>query len=133
MYERFSKYRGCFRKRGATSKLFKHFEKHGTDVFKVRLLEEFEGDVKTKKREYLRRLNPSLNQKTCLNDDEMKQYKKQYKETNIETIRAQKSVKYKCGCGSELTNDSKSRHNRTKKHIKYVEKTNYSTGNERSE
>ena len=130
---RFSKYRGRYRKDGATSKLFKHFGKHGTNVFKVRLLEEFEGETETEKREYLRRLNPSLNQKTCMNDEERRQHGKLYKETNRETIRVQRSVKYTCGCGSGLTRDSKSRHNRTKKHMDYVEKTNYSTGNERSE
>ena len=117
MYRRLSNYRNKYIKVGGTSKLFKHFEKHGTGVFRIRLLGECnETDVKDKKREYLRTMNPSLNQKTCLNTDELKQYKKQYRETNKETIKTQRGMKYTCECGSELTHDSKMRHSRTKKH-----------------
>ncbi len=54
MYGRFSKYRNMYRKKGPTSKLLKHLEKHGTPVFRIRLLEECEcatkAETKAKKR-----------------------------------------------------------------------------------
>ena len=52
-----------------------------------------------------------------------KEYQKEYREKNKEKIkqyREDKKEKYTCGCGSCITIDSKSRHEKTKKHQNYL-------------
>ena len=49
-----------------------------------------------------------------------KEYTKEYRETNKETIKEHKSQLLICLCGSKCTRDSKSRHEKTKKHQDYV-------------
>ena len=55
-----------------------------------------------------------------LNKDKILEKKKEYKNINKEIIRAQ----YQCVCGGRYTHDQKSRHFKTKKHIKYTEQQN---------
>ena len=123
MYNRFGKYKDSYKKVGATSKLFKHFEKHGTRVFKVVLLESCECktplDIKEKKREYLRLLTPSLNQKLCLNVEEANNYRKQYWEINKEVINAKRRIKTDCDCGRIYSYSERARHLKSPRHVKW--------------
>jgi hypothetical protein len=45
-------------------------------------------------------------------------------EENAKKISVRKKVKYDCECGSYLSRGSKSQHEKTKKHIAYMNKTN---------
>lgn len=69
-------------------------------------------------------------------NDDTKQYRKEYieknrekylkyfkdrYEANKEEINAKYAVKYKCGCGSTSTINHKARHERSQKHLKWLE------------
>ena len=58
------------------------------------------------------------------NKDKVLQSKKEYREKNKDKISERKSTKYTCICGSSLTIDHKVRHEKSKKHILYVETKN---------
>ena len=118
--KRFSKYRNMYRKIGPTSKLFKHFEKHGTQAFRIRLLEEFEcetkEETKAKKREHLRRLNPTLNEKLCLDTEEIRINRIPHDIRRNERRR----VMYTCECGKTIQVESKLRHDLSQRHMDYI-------------
>lgn len=50
-----------------------------------------------------------------------KEYSKQYREQNKEKIREKKNQKITCICGSIFIKDVKAKHERTNKHILYIE------------
>ncbi len=50
----------------------------------------------------------------------MKKYNKKQWEDNKEKIKEKRKEKYKCICGSEFIKIHKSRHNKTKKHISFI-------------
>jgi len=67
-----------------------------------------------------------------VNKEEIKEYKKEYYKANKEKIRKKNKEyqkvnkeklreKFICECGSILTHQSKSKHLKTKKHLKYIE------------
>ena len=49
---------------------------------------------------------------------------KDYHESHKDKIHARKNVHYDCPCGGKYPYCSKSRHFKTKKHIKYIEQQN---------
>jgi hypothetical protein len=53
------------------------------------------------------------------NKDKKKECDKQYREDNKERI----NKKYNCECGGKYTHKNKAKHFKTKKHIKYFEKS----------
>jgi hypothetical protein len=55
------------------------------------------------------------------NKDEILEYRKKYREKNDDTIKTKKNEKYTCLCGGKYTCSNKSKHIKTKKHIKYEE------------
>ena len=71
-------------------------------------------------------------EKTALNNKEyyqnnkesIQKYKKEYREKNKELISLNRKLKYSetytCECGVSLTKCNKTRHKKTKKHLKYV-------------
>jgi hypothetical protein len=121
MSRKFGNYKRFYRKLGPTSKLYKHFEKHGTQAFRVELIETIycktKIDIKNKRREYIRLLNPSLNSYTLLTDVEKKQRARQLKEQNKDKIKAKNRVKETCMCGRVYTVGNKTRHMKTRKHL----------------
>lgn len=66
---------------------------------------------------------PLRTKKEWYNDNKKKisEQTKQYRQDNKETIREQGKQKYECECGSITTNSNKCQHERTKKHIKFIE------------
>lgn len=55
------------------------------------------------------------------NKKKIKEYKKQYRIKNIDKIKNKEAIKINCQCGSIISNGNKSRHERSKKHIEYIE------------
>ncbi|MBT6231085.1 MAG: hypothetical protein HOI47_30985, partial [Candidatus Scalindua sp.] len=55
------------------------------------------------------------------NKESIAEYQKQYAMNNSERIKAHKSEVHLCDCGKNYTLGHKSRHERTKKHIAYVD------------
>jgi len=49
---------------------------------------------------------------------------RQYHEANKERLKAKKQVKHTCACGTVYSHACKARHERSKKHIKYIESLN---------
>jgi hypothetical protein len=54
------------------------------------------------------------------NKEKMKEYKKQYREDNKEKILKKEKIKFICECGSECRLSEKSRHEKSKKHINFI-------------
>ena len=54
-------------------------------------------------------------------EEERKKAKKKYKDKNKKILSQKAKQKITCFCGSEIRKDSKSRHERTSKHKKYIE------------
>jgi hypothetical protein len=50
--------------------------------------------------------------------------KKQYREENKEKLNKKKSEKFKCVCGIFYTRGHKTRHERSKKHINFINNPN---------
>jgi len=50
-----------------------------------------------------------------------KEYGKKYREENKEKIEERKKIKYTCCCGLVLTREAKIRHEKSKKHIQWIE------------
>jgi hypothetical protein len=55
------------------------------------------------------------------NKKEMLMKDKKYYEDNKEKISERKKIKNGCGCGSNYNLSTKARHERTKKHMEYIE------------
>jgi hypothetical protein len=53
-----------------------------------------------------------------------KEHHKQYYKDNIDIIKQKKQTKINCVCGSEIQKGDKAKHEKTKKHIEYIAKTN---------
>lgn len=56
------------------------------------------------------------------NKDLIKNINKEYRENNKDIIKEKKSIKITCECGTELTKDKLSRHKKSKKHNKFINK-----------
>ena len=54
------------------------------------------------------------------NKEIIKERKKQYDNDNKEKKKQQYSIKYTCECGSSICKYSKSKHDKTKKHLKFI-------------
>ena len=52
--------------------------------------------------------------------EESKQYNNAYREANKEAIKEKRAIKYTCECGLTCCNNHKARHERSKKHINYI-------------
>ena len=57
------------------------------------------------------------------NKDKLSIQKKQYYEDNKDKINERRTLKTICGCGSEFRHCAKSRHERTNKHINFIEQS----------
>ena len=58
------------------------------------------------------------------NKQKINEYIKQYREKNKEKIKEQKNEKHVCECGGRYTQQNRSIHCKTKKHLQYVESLN---------
>jgi hypothetical protein len=80
----------------------------------IELKKQYYEDNKDKILEYHKQYNEE-NKKKIL------EYQKQYNETNKEVISERKKLTFVCECGSICRINAKSRHNKTNKHMKYIE------------
>ena len=56
--------------------------------------------------------------------DEQKEWRTEYRAANIEKITAYKTEHHECACGGHYSTQHKSRHNTSKKHLKYFAELN---------
>ena len=101
-------------------KLYKYIrENNNFSDWKFEILEtnEFESKIDRQIREqhYINLLNPTLNNiKSYLTKEELRIYKKLFNK------KIREETNYICDCGSNSDNINKNRHNKTKKHQKYI-------------
>jgi hypothetical protein len=92
--------------------------------YKIELIEDFPC---TSKAELLDRENYYINSIDCVNKLNAVadvNYSKEYRIKNKDSIKAKKSEPYTCACGSTIWINSKSRHEKSKKHLEYISKNN---------
>ena len=56
-----------------------------------------------------------------INRERVKEQDKKYRNNNKEKIRERKKEKFSCCCGSTLRKSDRCDHEKTKKHLKYLE------------
>ena len=135
---RFSDHK-CFAKKEICRniKLYKLMNDLGLDKFSIVLIEDFPCETKTElcRREgyFIYTLNTSLNHKIAgrthreweaANNDKMKAYCKKCYEKHKEKIREKARVAHVCECGGTYCTDTKLRHFRSIKHMKYINENN---------
>ena len=118
--------------------IYNYIRSHGGwDSFDSEIIHEFECKDDKEKRmmeqEYINRYSFGLNSKSSYqttkqyseaNKEKNKQYQKQYREANKEKIAAKGKIKFTCECGSTLRKSDKAKHEKSKKHQKYIEENN---------
>ena len=55
------------------------------------------------------------------NKDSLREQNRLYREKNKDSIREKAKITYTCACGSTLTKAKRRSHERSKKHLKYIE------------
>jgi len=115
---------------------FPYFEKHGIENFKIVLIKDYEVcRAHVKDRRHLEAYETLWICRTkCVNEvlpirylkkergrEWQRKYQRKYREANNETISAKAREKFDCKCGGRYTRDTKRRHERTKKHQRWVE------------
>ena len=87
-------------------------------------LKQYRKDNKEKIKQYRKDNREKIRQQTKQyrkdNKEKLQKKSKEYIEKNIEKIRERQSTKYTCECGSTITKKSKARHERTQKHINFI-------------
>jgi hypothetical protein len=103
----------CINKRieGRTQKQYKEEHKEEIQLYKQQYVEEHKEEIQQYQRQYAEE-----------HKEELQQYRQQYYEEKKEEILERMSVKYTCECGTTLRLCNKSRHNRTKKHLTFLQK-----------
>lgn len=66
-------------------------------------------------------INDKHKQYQELNKDKLKQRSKQYYKNNKEEIKEKRKIKHTCPCGGVYSNCNKARHERSKRHVQYME------------
>jgi len=118
-------------------KLYKLMNDIGFDKFSIALIEDFPCETKTElcRREgyFIYTLNTSLNhniagrtrkERYVANNDEMRAKAKRMYEKHKEKIRERARVAHVCECGGTYCTDTKLRHFRSIKHMKYINENN---------
>ena len=102
-------------------------ENGGYDNWNFEILEEKEFEnkkaLKIREQYYINLLKPSLNCKNAFNDEKQnKQYHQQYR-------KIQQAIKIDCPCGKKTDKNHKPRHEKSKRHTKYLQTINNITYN----
>ena len=71
-----------------------------------------------KNKEYIIEQNKDYNE---IHKESIIKYQKQYREINKDKIKQNKNEKHQCECGGRYSTCHKSQHNKTKKHLKYIQ------------
>ena len=85
-----------------------------TDCINKDVLKKTEEERKQRRKEQIQRYRRGHKQQIA-------EQRKQYKEKNKQKILEQRNQKNTCQCGGKYTSTNKSRHIKTKQHIKYIE------------
>jgi hypothetical protein len=113
-------------------KSFEIFDKYGVDNCIITLLENVNVNSKdellTRESHYVKtlecvnRIVPNRSRKEYRDDNKeiLIEIKKKYYEENKKAILLKMSLKYTCECGTISRSSDKARHNKTKKHINYL-------------
>jgi hypothetical protein len=108
-------------------------ETGGWDKCEMVPIEEFECENRTyaliREEHWRREYNANMNSMRAYTTEEEakanhKARQKKYRESNKEIINAKQNQQYTCACGGNYQHSHKSKHERTKKHIKYLEEQN---------
>ena len=106
----------------------KEYFNKNTSVIKAKCKEYYDKNtetIKIKKKEYYDRnvetILTKIKEYRDKNVDAIKIKKKEYYDKNTDKIKAKHNEKFTCSCGSNYTHVNKSRHLKTKKHLKYLE------------
>ena len=130
--ERLRDHKHKFKIDGATTS--KHILKFGN--YEIVLIENYccenVEELKTRERFYIESMNcvnkniPGRTKKQYYQDtkEEILEYQKHYHQNNKATILERKKKKYNCQCGGKFTHGNRVSHQKTKKHMKYLESIN---------
>ena len=94
--------------------VYKHLKEVGWENVEIILIENYEckckDELHARERYWIDELKPELNKcRTTITDVERKEYYRQ---------------KFNCECGGKYRKDNKTNHEKTKKHLKYIENQN---------
>ena len=105
----------------------KQYEIYGGELnsqYPTRTRKEYLIDNKEKIKEYYQENKEKYNEKFKKyyvdNKEKLKEQMKEYYLNNLEKIKEKNNKKIKCECGGRYTRINKARHNKTKKHLKYL-------------
>jgi len=92
-------------------------------------MKKYRDDNKDKKKEYDKEYSEENKEKIKeykkeyreLNQEQIKQQKKEYYKVNQQKIKEKNNKKFDCECGGKYTFSNKTRHLKSKKHLKYIE------------
>ena len=93
------------------------FDEYGPDNCQIVLIEEYPCSCKDAKNA---REGHFIRELDCVNKCILGRTNKQYKQDNREKIIEQRKLYIDCECGCKILNDSKARHQRSKKHINRI-------------
>jgi hypothetical protein len=91
---------------------------------------EYRNDKKDKIKEYQKhycynnkeKLNKNAKEYHDIHKVKINEYQKDYRDNNKDKLNKNAKQKYTCECGGNYTHANKSQHNKTTKHIKYINK-----------
>jgi hypothetical protein len=94
--------------------------------YKKQYQEEHKEQISEKHKEYYEEHKEQISEKHKEyyeeHKEQIKEHNKEYREKNKDKIREQKNQSFTCECGVKYTQSNKSRHNKTKQHLAYLEK-----------
>jgi len=100
-------------------------DKGGWDSWEMTPLEEYvecqnKIQARIREEEWRVKLNASLNMNKAFIAETIQEYREQYYQEHALEINAKKAVKFECECGSVCRISDKTRHEKSKKHQKYL-------------
>lgn len=140
LYKRLYEHKSYCKKEKYNGLIYKHYRNLGVENMKIILVEEYKCEnrmqLEKKEREYVDQYKGenSLNKNIPARDK--KEWDRNYRNTNKDKIQKwfddnidkilekRKKQRYKCVCGSEIRKDKKNAHEKTTKHIKYINSLN---------
>lgn len=120
---RFSKHKSDYKKQDVFYTSFKIFDKYGIENCNIFLIENYPSDTKKQLRtreDYYIKINQCVNQISAVLDIEKRITNKKIYAKNYDKDIRNKN-KYECVCGCNVIKRNKTQHERTPKHIRYME------------
>lgn len=108
------------------AKIYRDQHKEETKQYQKIYIEEHKEEIKQKYKQYYEEHKEEIKEKKKIycqeNKEEIKEKKKIYREEHKEEIKEKAKLKYNCICGSSIQHAEKTRHNKSKKHLKFINK-----------